>query len=690
MQGFASRLAAVLVFVALAAPALAEKRVALVLGEGAYEHADRLANPVTDARNMRAMLKQIGFADADIVYGEDLNKRELERAIGRFAALARDADVAIAYYAGHGATFGDTPYLVPIDARFESVDQIRYELTPLEDMVGELRKAKGVRIAILDACRDNSAERDLKRSDARGGEVSRGLAPPRNPEGLIVAYATQYLSTAADGASGGDSPFTAALLRRLPTPGLDVKDLFFEVGNDVLQSTGGRQRPEVKVSFFEHYTLVPGRPAPAAESQQAEFDAAMAGGAPSLRGFIEKYKSGPLVNIARRELQRLAQQALLEAKPVDLPWRLPQGAKVSARNGCNSIFAMAVSPDGRFALQGGLGQNLSLWDLAKGVELRRFGKRQSSISAVAFSPDGGLALLAESSGAIVLLDPFSGTEIRRFAAPKSWVNAVAFSPNGSLALSGGSDRAMRLFDVATGKEIRTFQGHTGQVKSVAFTPDGRYALSAGWGGASDPMRLWDVASGVEIRRFPVGDFVGSIAVSPDGRTALSGGADHTMRLWDIATGLEIRRFPGHPNTVAAVAFSRDGRTALSGGADSVVRLFDVASAKEIQAFTGHEGQVSKIAFAAGAPVSTGFDGTMKLWDAETGNMRASFVSVEPCYNLDARGWVSYSPDGLFVAEGGDVPKMLRIVDRDGKDLPMTELIAKNRRDSLADVLAAGK
>jgi uncharacterized caspase-like protein len=256
MRLLAPFFAAVILFASMVS-ARAERRVALIIGEGAYEHADKLANPLTDARNMRDALRRIGFAAADIVYGENLNKRDLECTIGRFATLARAADVALAFYAGNGATFGDTPYIVPVDARFDSMDQMPYELTPLENMIGELRKAKGVRIAVIDACRDNSAEKELKRQDARGGEITRGLAPPKNPEGLILAYATRYLSTAADGPSGGDSPFTAALLKHLPTPGPDVKQLFFEVGTEVLQTTGGKQRPEVKVLFFDRYALVP-------------------------------------------------------------------------------------------------------------------------------------------------------------------------------------------------------------------------------------------------------------------------------------------------------------------------------------------------------------------------------------------------------------------------------------------------
>src|SRR5262249_21009508 len=114
------------------------------------------------------------------------------------------------YFSGHGATFGDVPYVVPVDAQFSSLGSVPYELIPVETLIGELRRAKGLRIAILDACRDDAAERELKRKASRGGETTRGLARVRNPEGIILAYATQYLSTAADGDPNGNSPFTAA------------------------------------------------------------------------------------------------------------------------------------------------------------------------------------------------------------------------------------------------------------------------------------------------------------------------------------------------------------------------------------------------------------------------------------------------------------------------------------------------
>ncbi len=259
------------------APGYAEKRVALVVGNAAYRHADTLMNPVNDARGVRDALRQLGF---DVTYGEDLDLKGLLQAVGQFAGTVNGAAVAIVYFAGHGATFGDTPYVVPVDAKFSSLEQVPYELVPVETLIGELRRAQGVRVAILDACRDNAAERDLKRQAAaamRGGDKTRGLGPIKSPSGLIIAYATQYLSTAADNVEGAGagglfshgnssarhSPFTAALLNNIATPGLDITDMLRRVGRDVDAATSGRQRPELSISIYDQYVLVPAVPTPA-------------------------------------------------------------------------------------------------------------------------------------------------------------------------------------------------------------------------------------------------------------------------------------------------------------------------------------------------------------------------------------------------------------------------------------------
>jgi formylglycine-generating enzyme required for sulfatase activity len=315
-----------------AMPSHAEKRVALVVGNSDYQHADKLANPVTDARALRATLGRIGF---EVVYGENLDQQSLRRTIGRFADAAQGADVALVFFAGHGATFGDTPYVVPIDAQFSSLGQMPYELVAVETLIGELRRAKGLRIAILDACRDNSAERELKQVAAvrGGGEVTRGLSRVKNPEGLILAYATQYMSTAADGPPNGDSPFTTALLNNIATPGLDVKELFFKVGGEVIDSTMGRQRPEVSVSFFGSYTLVPAGPGSAVTPSNVPppsdaAERAWTAGAkdttsqPVLEEFIRRYGDTFYGTLAREKLDALKKAGQVAVvKPPDTPPR---------------------------------------------------------------------------------------------------------------------------------------------------------------------------------------------------------------------------------------------------------------------------------------------------------------------------------------------------------------------------------
>jgi tetratricopeptide (TPR) repeat protein len=235
------------------------KRVALVMGNSAYKNVPPLENPIADARTMRDILTKLGF---EVVYGENLDKRAMGRHIGEFGAIVRDADAAIVYFAGHGSTFGDVPYVVPVDSRYEKLTDIPSELIQVESLVGELRRAKGVRLVILDACRDNEREVELRRQEAasrgeakRGGAVSRGLARLQNPDGLIVVYSTQHMTTASDGAPGSNSPFTGALARHLATPGVDIKDVLFRAGQEVIKTTGGTQRPEISISLYEPFVL---------------------------------------------------------------------------------------------------------------------------------------------------------------------------------------------------------------------------------------------------------------------------------------------------------------------------------------------------------------------------------------------------------------------------------------------------
>jgi hypothetical protein len=229
-----------------------ERRVALVIGNSSYRNAPVLPNTVNDARDMVTALRKVGF---EVVDGIDLDKRGMDAALTRFARLAQDADAAMFYFAGHGFQFNGENYLVPVEAKVEDEVGVQYETTRLNDVVTALNYARGVKIMVLDACRNNPFVGLLaKRQATRGFSVGSGLAPVQRAQGMVIAYATQANDVAADGA-GRNSPFTAALVREIDQPGLEVAALFRRVQKSVYDTTSGRQTPELSLSLLGDFYL---------------------------------------------------------------------------------------------------------------------------------------------------------------------------------------------------------------------------------------------------------------------------------------------------------------------------------------------------------------------------------------------------------------------------------------------------
>jgi hypothetical protein len=229
-----------------------ERLVALVIGNSSYRNAPVLPNTVNDARDMVTALRKVGF---EVVDGIDLDKRGMDAALTRFARLAQDADAAMFYFAGHGFQFNGENYLVPVEAKVEDEVGVQYETTRLNDVVTALNYARGVKIMVLDACRNNPFVGLLaKRQATRGFSVGSGLAPVQRAQGMVIAYATQANDVAADGA-GRNSPFTAALVREIDQPGLEVAALFRRVQKSVYDSTSGRQTPELSLSLLGDFYL---------------------------------------------------------------------------------------------------------------------------------------------------------------------------------------------------------------------------------------------------------------------------------------------------------------------------------------------------------------------------------------------------------------------------------------------------
>jgi uncharacterized caspase-like protein len=223
-------------------PAFAEKRVALIIGNSAYQNAPQLPNPVNDAALITATLKSAGF---DVVNSrQNLSALETRRVLREFADASQDADIAVVYYAGHGIEVDGTNYLIPVDAKLERDTDVFDEAVSLDRLLIAVEPAKQLRLVILDACRDNPFTKNMKRT-AASRSIDRGLAKiePSSPN-MLIAYSAKAGSTAADGDSR-NSPFSIALSRHLTTPGLDVRKAFGYVRDDVLKATANHQEPFV-------------------------------------------------------------------------------------------------------------------------------------------------------------------------------------------------------------------------------------------------------------------------------------------------------------------------------------------------------------------------------------------------------------------------------------------------------------
>jgi uncharacterized caspase-like protein len=296
-------------------PAFAEKRVALIIGNSAYQNVPPLANPVNDGAVIAARLRDAGFDVVDSRH--DLGAVETRRALRDFADRASDADIAVVYYAGHGMEVDGANYLIPVDAKLERDTDVYDEALSLDRILLAVEPARKLRLVILDACRDNPFGRSMKRTVASRA-IGRGLAKiePTSPNTLI-AYSAKAGSTALDG-DAKNSPFTLALANHLTTPGLDVRKAFGFVRDDVLKVTGNRQEPFVYGSLGgDDVPLVPVKAAPAtaaaapvpnpqAEARQDYELAMQIGNKAAMNAFLAQHPDGFYASLAKLQLDKIS------------------------------------------------------------------------------------------------------------------------------------------------------------------------------------------------------------------------------------------------------------------------------------------------------------------------------------------------------------------------------------------------
>jgi uncharacterized caspase-like protein len=309
--------AAAVTFVVCSAPiwscsALAASRVALVIGNSAYQLASTIPNPTRDAQAIAAEFTKAGFDVVSAHY--DQGNLQFKRAIRQFEDAAADADIAVVFYAGHGIEIGGVNYMIPVDAKLASDRDAKDEAIVLDRLLEAVDAAKRLGLVILDACRDNPFERTMKRqrvSAVRAVNAGLALVEPTN-RNVLIAYASKSGTTAEDG-DAEHSPFTAALLKNLFEPGLDLRLAFGRVRDDVLKSTRNRQEPFVYGSLGgTNVSLVsaPAKPTLAVDLSGERRDYELVekiGTKGAWNVFIAQHPTGFYADLARQQLDKLAQ-----------------------------------------------------------------------------------------------------------------------------------------------------------------------------------------------------------------------------------------------------------------------------------------------------------------------------------------------------------------------------------------------
>lgn len=217
------------------------RRVALVIGNGAYLHTTMLPNAPNDGRAIAGKLRDLDF---EVLEGIDLDRRATEELIQQFSRRLRGAEVGLFFYAGHGLQVNASNYLVPVDAALEDESDLDFEAVRLDIVLSQLERQPRTNIVLMDACRDNPLARTLSRSmgASRSAAIGRGLARIDGSIGTLIAYATEPDNVALDG-DGENSPFTEALLEHIDTPGLEVRQMLTRVRQHVIAATDSQQVP---------------------------------------------------------------------------------------------------------------------------------------------------------------------------------------------------------------------------------------------------------------------------------------------------------------------------------------------------------------------------------------------------------------------------------------------------------------
>jgi uncharacterized caspase-like protein len=326
-----------------------EKRVALVIGNGAYQHAPKLDNATFDARAIADAFRKLGF---QVVDGYDLDVEQMRAKISQFSEELPDARSAVIYYAGHGISVDDENYLIPTDIVLKSPTDLDFGAISVSLVLKQMKREDRVNIVVLDACRDNPFAAALAKNKTRAIVGERGLSRIDGDlaRGTLIAFASDPKSTALDGPPGQHSPFTGAFLNHVFDPDASIDVVMSRVRTEVWEKTHHGQLPWVNTSLIGDYALNPqpeaqpareaaagaaiaALPATASANQQTQEDllwesAQHSNLRPDYQAYLDTFPNGIFAQMAKNRIAILESPA---TAPSEKDWRSEIGTAESEK-----------------------------------------------------------------------------------------------------------------------------------------------------------------------------------------------------------------------------------------------------------------------------------------------------------------------------------------------------------------------
>ena len=359
-----------------------------------------------------------------------------------------------------------------------------------------------------------------------------------------------------------------------------------------------------------------------------------------------------LAEIAYRDGNIRGVRKQLDACPEDLrAWEwdhlnyISEQSSRTLRGG--PMWNSGISPDGKRVLVGGDNYAVKVLDTSSGVELMTLPGHTSRVINAHFSPDGKRIVSGAMDGTLRVWNTDNTKELMTLKGHKG-PGAGYFSPDGTRIISHSMDKTIKVWDAKTGHEIMTWDTHTLGAFCHAISPDGRTIVSGGLDkGVGYVLKLWDAKTGAELRVFHGHQsYSGSVGFSPDGKLIVSGSADNTIKVWDAGTGEDLKTLRGHKDRVNGVAIDSRGRRIVSASRDGAVKVWDIQSGSELMTLLGHTSAVTSVVFSPdGERVFSSSDQTVKIW--ELGANHSAALTLEGLHK-----GVAFSPDGKHIVTGG--------------------------------------